>query len=381
MRVAHRHAAAAAFAIACLSSGATRADAQLPEWLVEADPAIVIGPDAGAHGEFAFILSAARLSDGSVAVVSRGTHDIRVFDARGRHLRTHGRKGAGPGEYDQPSYVGRSGDTLFIYDGSFRRVTAVHAITGVHQTRMMPPDSGGVSVHPVVRLGDGTLLTASIPVSSMRRPDGLRRGDITLVTIGGGAAPTRVDLGRFPWLTSLARNPGNGERAMSVGHCDFGPALHFTRSGDLLVIGDGAEPRLQYLRANGTRVVDVALPLERRAFDPKAVAAARDKLLSISAERIHESIIHEHEPRYLPEAQPYFRELREGPDGEVWVERFRVDRFASAEFIVVGADRKPRARLTLPPGLRPLEVGRDYLLGIVTDEDGVENVVLHRYAR
>jgi hypothetical protein len=381
MRVAHRHAATVAFVVACLSSGATRVQAQLPEWLVEADPAVVIGPDAGAHGEFAFILSAARLSDGSVAVVSRGTHDIRVFDARGRHLRTHGRKGAGPGEYDQPSYVGRSGDTLFIFDFSFRRVTALHAIAGVSKTRLLRPDSAGISVYPVVRLADGTLLSISLPVTSMRRPDGLRRGDIALETIGDDGAETRTDLGRFPWLTSLARNPGNSERAMSVGSYEFGPGLHFTRSGDLLIIGDGAEPRLQYIRANGTRVADVALPLERRAFDQKAVAAARDKLLSISAERIHESITHEHEPRYLPETQPYFRELREGPDGEVWVERFRVDRFASAEFLVIGADRKPRARLVLPPGLRPLEVGRDYILGIVTDEDGVENVVMHRYAR
>lgn len=54
----------------------------------------MIGPDAGVHGEFAFILSAARLTDGSIAVVSRGTQDIRIFDARGRHARTYGRKGA-----------------------------------------------------------------------------------------------------------------------------------------------------------------------------------------------------------------------------------------------------------------------------------------------
>jgi hypothetical protein len=367
----------ASFCFLCVG---TELGAQLPEWRVEADPAVVIGPGAGSHGEFAFILAAARLADGSVAVVSRGTHDIRVFDGRGRHLRTYGRRGAGPGEYDQPSYVGRAGDTLFIHDFSHRRVSAVHAATGAVQTRMMPP-GGDATIYPVVRLGDGTLLAMPLPPTGLRRRDGTERGEIALITIAADASQARSELGTFPWITTLAINPENQERARSVGFYDFGPSLHYTRSRDLIVVGDGAEPRLQYLTARGQRAGEATLPLERRAFDRKVVAAARDKLLAISPEQMRQSVQERHEPRYLPEVQPYFRELFAGPDGEVWVERFRVDRFAAAEFVVIGADRKSVARIALPPGLKPLEVGRDYVLGVATDEDGVEIVVLHRYAR
>lgn len=357
------------------------AQAQLPTWRVDATPARVIGPEAGVSGEFAFILSAARLSDGSIAVVSRGTHDIRIFDAAGRHTRTYGRKGAGPGEYEQPSYIGRSGDTLFIYDYSFHRVTALDARSGAARTRMMPRDTSGLMLDPYLRLGDGTLIAMPIPFTSMRRRDGTQRSQIRVMALGSDTAQPPITIGTFPYITSLAVNPENRERAPSVGFYAFGPSLWITGSPGVVVIGDGAEPRLRYFTTDGTATGDAALPLEPRRFDRRAVAAARDRLLAVSPERIHRSIIDRHEPRYLPETEPFFRELRAGPGGEVWVERFRVDQFAAAEFLVIGKERAPRARVVLPPNLRPYEIGHDYILGVTTDEDGVESVVLHRYSR
>lgn len=369
-------------AISCvLGSTATSAAAQPSEWKVDPNPALVIGPDAGAPGEFAYILSAARLADGSVAVVSRGTQDIRIFDGRGTHLRTFGRKGAGPGEYEQPFYVGRSGDTLFLYDYSFHRMTALDATTGAVQTWMTPRDTSGLTLDPYLRLANGTLVAMPVPFTSMRRRDGTQRRQVRVVMLSTDSTRSPVTIGQFPFVTSLAINPGNRERATSVGSYDFGPSLWLARSGDLVVVGDAAEPRLQYFSSDGARAGEITLPLEPRRFDLRALAAAKDRLLSLSPERIHQSIIDEHEPGYLPEVQPYFRELRAGPNGEVWVERFRVDRFAAAEFLVVGADRKPRARVALPSNLRPYEIGHDYILGVTTDEDGVESVVMHRYRR
>lgn len=364
-----------------VASVAASAAAQLPEWRVDPRPALVIGPEAGVPGEFTYILSAARLGDGSVAVVSRGTQDIRIFDPRGAHVRTFGRKGAGPGEYEQPFYVGRAGDTLFIYDYSFHRVTALDATTGAVRTWRTPRDTSGLTLDAYLRLANGTLVAMPVPFTSMRRADGTLRRQVRVVTLTTDSTRPPVTIGQFPFLTSLAINPGNRERATSVGSYDFGPSLWLARSGDLVVVGDAAEPRLQYFTASGTRAAEVALPLEPRSFDLQALAAARDRLLAVSSDRAHQSIINEHEPRYLPKVQPYFRELRSGPNGEVWVERFRVDRFAAAEFLVVGDDRKPRARAVFPPNLRPYEIGHDYVLGVTTDDDGVESVVLHRYRR
>ena len=48
---------------------------------------------------FSSIRGAGRVSDGSVAVIDRASAEIRIFDAAGRHLRSMGRHGEGPGEF------------------------------------------------------------------------------------------------------------------------------------------------------------------------------------------------------------------------------------------------------------------------------------------
>jgi len=46
------------------------------------------------------IISITRLSNGDVAVASIGTNDIRIFASSGRYVRTVGRAGRGPGEFE-----------------------------------------------------------------------------------------------------------------------------------------------------------------------------------------------------------------------------------------------------------------------------------------
>ena len=54
------------------------------------------GPDEYIFGN---ITGAVRLEDGSVVVADEQSHEVRKYDAGGRHLWTSGREGEGPGEY------------------------------------------------------------------------------------------------------------------------------------------------------------------------------------------------------------------------------------------------------------------------------------------
>ena len=64
------------------------------------EPLLVVGDreDDPAH-LFGRVVGAARLSDGSVAVVDPTVNQVRVFDETGEHLRSLGRLGDGPGEF------------------------------------------------------------------------------------------------------------------------------------------------------------------------------------------------------------------------------------------------------------------------------------------
>ncbi len=367
--------------LALVAPGITFAQSSIPEWRVQPAPDVTIGEQIGERGQFTRIMGLARLADGSIAVASRGSHDIRIFSAAGAFVRAYGRRGAGPGEFESPGVVARSGDTLYLYDHSHERITALDLRSGTVRTHSAPRAPANAIV-PMARLASGALLGAPIPVTSMRRPDGLLRYRIDVFIVSSDTTRPPVRLGEFPWLTSLAINPANSERATSVGSYPFGPHLHLAASNDAAVLGDAAEPALQYFDAAGRPVGRATLPLEPRSFDRAVIARlGAAAVADVRDERAKASLRARHDPRYLPSHQPYFRALLPGPDGEVWVERYQEDPATNSEFLVVGSDRTVMARLRTPAGVRVRDVGREHLLGIVTDADGVESVVMYRYQR
>jgi len=71
-------------------------------------------------------------AEGRIYVLDWGDTQIQVYDAQGVYVRTIGRKGQGPGEFDTPCYFDISGDgRLFIMDGRNQRVT-VFDLEGTH---------------------------------------------------------------------------------------------------------------------------------------------------------------------------------------------------------------------------------------------------------
>ena len=92
-----------------------------------------------------------RLSDGSVAVVDRASAEIRIFDASGRHVRSMGQRGEGPGEFTDAFILWvTAGDTLWVgnyYPWSYTVFTAqgqfVRSIR-LEPVYPNPSDAGGV---------------------------------------------------------------------------------------------------------------------------------------------------------------------------------------------------------------------------------------------
>lgn len=83
----------------------------------------------------------------------------------------------------------------------------------------------------------------------------------------------------------------------------------------------------------------------------------------------------------IPEVFPAFAGLATDPLGYLWVERFRVP----GDEVPVHDIFDPQGGLvgvvTLPQGVEILEIGEDYLLGLVRDELDVEYVKLFRLGR
>ena len=89
------------------------------EWRLE--PLVTIGtPDGPASfGEVRAIIAD---DDGLIYVADSKASEIRVFDARGTHVRTMGRRGAGPAEFGLLYSIGWTGDTIAVLDPGNARI-------------------------------------------------------------------------------------------------------------------------------------------------------------------------------------------------------------------------------------------------------------------
>ena len=93
------------------------------QWSLSEVPLLEIGV---VEGDPAYQLheavSSVRLPDASVAVVNRGSQEIRFYSPDGRHIRSVGGEGSGPGEFRSPSRIWRWGaDSLRVWDSRLRR--------------------------------------------------------------------------------------------------------------------------------------------------------------------------------------------------------------------------------------------------------------------
>jgi hypothetical protein len=147
-------------------------------WRLAATPEVVIG-GTGVAPEYDLFQanSAVRLPDGRIMIANSGSSELRFYDAEGRHHESVGRKGGGPGEFENLGWVARYGsDSLLAWDSRLRRLS-VFDLDGRFQRSDLVENTTYLAE---ALLADGTLLARA-----MRRgpapKDGSRRDTIEYV--------------------------------------------------------------------------------------------------------------------------------------------------------------------------------------------------------
>lgn len=100
----------------------------LPEWRVSEPVIAVGGVDDRPEYELYNAHHALLLSDGGVVIANRGTRELRFYDGSGQHVRSVGRRGGGPGEYENMwGLVHLPGDSIGVWDWTSKRLTLYDA--------------------------------------------------------------------------------------------------------------------------------------------------------------------------------------------------------------------------------------------------------------
>lgn len=333
-------------------------------WVVEAEPFLTVGGvSAAPPAQFTVVAQAARFADGRLVVLETETSELRFFDADGRHLRTAGGRGEGPGEFQYATTFARlPGDTLLL-EAIDRYIAFAPNGDYVGEWRI---DSSDLVARERAACGPGALLAdGSLLYCSVGRPEvGGRWGSRLVarqlrVTPDGTELPlgfyvgadqgalfssgTWVASGGSPMIVAVVNNP---EYSVEVWSPD-GRLMRIIR-------------RLDGRRAPTEQEVEAAMEMAMRP-PPMGPAPATPE---------------------TPDSLPTAFGLTVGIRGDVWVRRAPVHGMQD-QTVFDGFDREGRFRgeFRFDGYFWLYEVGDDYLLGARLDEMGVPHIQLHRLVR
>lgn len=347
-----------------------------PRWSVSDSPEVRIGVVEGNPVyELRLARGAVRMPDGRFIVANAGSSELRIYDADGRHLESVGGDGEGPGEFRNIGnlWLYRA-DSLAVYDRSLRRVSIFDSTPLFARALQLASPGEGLTPSLADVFPDGTLLvlgsaaiTPALGTGIHRRPGPVLRyaGDGTVVdTVAFAAGEEWVGI-EGPGGTSLMARP-------------FARNSYVAAVGNDIAIADAEQFEIMFYSADGTLFRRVRRrggnrPIthdELQRFKQSRVGAARSEA---AATRMREMLTQ----TPMPTTHPAFIEMLVDIDENVWLEEPRSAEEVSDQYSILDRNGQFLGRVAMPSGLRPLEIGSDYVLGRFVDEMGVEFIQLH----
>jgi hypothetical protein len=337
--------------------------------------------------------------DNELYVAQPMDRTVRVFSADGRLLRSIGRQGGGPGEFDLKSGFGTIGESIFVSDNRYNRVTffswsgSTLATMNLVSPTLQESESDipfyGPTT-PYAFFDDGTaLVVPSVPVMLVER------GSITRVPY------LRIDRsGRL--LDTLAWN-GMPPRAIEVSHdgARFFARLPFVDAPLMEPMRDGSgiaivERPIASSRDRGNFRVLRVRPTGDTAFD-RTIAyrpvPLPDQVLAAKLAGIRETMQRRGSPPAtgeieralrgadaIPATLPPVSAVVTAQDGTIWLRR---EESAGPEqpWLVVSGTGETLATVLLPAGVEVSNARGDVLVAIETDDLDVQYIVLYRIRR
>jgi hypothetical protein len=316
----------------------------------------------------------ALLSDGRIAVVNRGTSQIKLFSPDGHLINEFGRQGPGPGEFKNLwSVFVREGDTLvvgdyrpwrfsfFTPDGVFLRMVELRPAVIERPDFALPLASGDgfVMEEPSFEVQD-EMVDRVVPLWRYGE-DGERSGSVG-----------EFWLDRFGFLS---------KEIGYVGNPIFGARASFVHlRGDLFLYGTG---RFQQLEVWSTRG-DLQRIVRWDSRDREVGPGDADVWRRLRREEMesHFEITPEMEPviqaqigEHIPVADLYPGHDRVvvSSEGVIWVQEFRRPLDEGPDhWWVFGPDGGFRCSVSLPQDLFVLAVGTDRIFALTRDDFDVE---------
>lgn len=337
-------------------------------WRLGEEPVISLGVvDQGGPTEFFRVEDIAILDDGGVAVANRGSEQVRLFDAEGRHLLSFGRKGSGPREFRLLSLVEAYGDSLLVYDEGNDRITVWSR--GGRFGRSFRLDWFSGLLGPEHLMGAQGILTATARYMSELPGEGLVV-DTALVSHYDLEGHLIDSIGRFPHNERVVRRTGDRQMTLPAPFSERGQLVG-TPIGFCYAFGPSA--LVHCYGWNGQLERAIRLPLAPRQVTAGAVEAFWQEQMGQTDGPRRDAFQRLREFMPFPKHYPALGQLLMDGDGRIWARAFSLPDEHEQRWFVL-EDGRLVAELATLRGLRVMDVRDGRIAGVRTDDFGVEFV-------
>ncbi len=351
------------------------------EWRLSEEPVVDIGSvSAGEEYELFQAWSPVRLSAGSIVVVNGGSQELRFYDADGRFVRAAGRRGGGPGEFQNVRWMHRMpGDSLITYDFGHMRF-AVFDSSGTFARGFRLATTTEVPFAFIVDMfGNGSFLAQGFTDNRGETPSGLQRYGTPLFHFRADGT-FLTDLGMFGGNeVYFEAFPSGGFRFYNA----FFPLYTYRRAaGDRLYIAANDTYELRKHSLDGTLTDLMRVPGAPVTVTGDHVDREIERRLNgVGSDEERESLAKTLNQIPVPETFPAYEKVEIDEEGNVWVHEFAKPGDAQATWAVFDSTGILLGRLAAPPRFEPHDIGSDYVLGVWRDADDVEHVMMYELVK
>lgn len=352
----------------------TSAQDVVPErWSLSSVPAVSVDSSVDlSSAEWGSVVGLRRLTSGRIAVVDGLKHEVSVYSPDGRHIRTSGRTGDGPGEFRivmPPLECSR--DSIFVWDPASSRVTVFDEdgeyARDFNQANVFVKVPATLPLRPA----DLQCTTAGVFVAKARIMNIMPQGigpirvnvQVGIVTEPGGKG---VTIGPFP-------GDARYFSGSSLGPQPLGTRTVMAAGSDRVYVGTGDSYDIEIFSFDGMKKGAVRDDVERvpltgdllEEFVESRPDASRRFLTSLE----------------YPKLLPAYSDLRVDSEENLWVRQYPVPGTAHDIWRVYGQRGVLLATVGVPDGFRVFDIDADYVLGTIRDEFDVDHVRVYRLLR
>jgi len=343
---------------------------------IEEAPRLALGVLEGdTLQEFHRVVTPFLMFDGRLVVPVAGAGTIRVFGPDGEFLMSLGRPGKGPGEFQYLLSAWPRGDTIEALDFRLRRIARFFP-DGSMEDVVIQSDLPDLSV-AIGPLDDGGWAVAGVA-----RGDAGMRDQIAVRRVSQDGVDTG-EIARGEGMVRYATDEFTGPEPLS-------PRAIVAVGRGRILVGEGLTPRVVEFDPSGAQLREYTWEVDGTGSPGTILSAVIDSAVAMAGPDRAAATRRRLEGAPAPQQLPVYWKILVDGAGFVWIRPYEpfVHSFAlggtpgaGGRWLVLSPDGAEAGTVMMPPGIEPVQITMDAVVGIARDASGVESVRVHALHR